>query len=77
MEAEHDDIHVEGIKINYLLVNVLLVDTLAAVFEEELDKIVNQPEYFGGKGAIGGNYIFVGDAVSSFNIRHKFFELDC
>ncbi len=77
MEAEHDNIHVEGIKIDYLLVDLLLVGTLAAVFEEELDKTVHQPNYFSGKGVVGDDSIFVGDAVSSFNICHKFFELVC
>ncbi len=46
MEAEHYDIHVEGINIDYLLVDILLVGMLAAVFEEELDKTVHRPEYF-------------------------------
>jgi hypothetical protein len=77
MEAKHDEIHIEGINIYYSLVDALLVGTLAAVFEEEVDKTVHRPKYFGGKGVVGGNSIFVGDAVSSFNICHKFFELDC
>jgi hypothetical protein len=75
VEAEHDDIHVEGIKIDYSLVNVLLVGTLVAVFKEEFIKTVHRPKYFGGGGVVSGDSIFVGDAVSSFDICHKFFEL--
>ncbi len=67
MEAKDDDIHVEGAKIFYSLVAILLVGTLAAVFEEELDKTVHRPK-FSGKGVVGSNSIFVGDAVSFFEI---------
>jgi hypothetical protein len=77
VEAKDDDIHVEDVEIDYSLVAILLVGTLAAVFEEELDKTVHRLKYFSGKGIVGGNSFFVGDAVSSFNIRCKFFELDC
>ncbi len=35
-----------------------LVSTLAAVFEEELDKTVHWPKYFGSKGVVGSNSIF-------------------
>ena len=41
MEAEHDDIHVESVVIDYLLVDVLSFGTIAAVFKEELDKTVH------------------------------------
>jgi hypothetical protein len=77
VEAENDDIHVEGIKIDYSLIDVLSVGTLAAVFERGLDKTINQPKYVGGKGVVGSNSIFVGDALSFFDICHKFFELGC
>jgi hypothetical protein len=77
MNTKHNDIHVEGIKIDYSLVNIFTVSALAATLQEKLVKTINQPKNFGSKGVVGGNSFFVDDAVLSFHVAHKFLKLHC
>ncbi len=77
MEAKHDDVHVEGVKIDDSLVDVFLVDALATILEDKLDQTVNCTKNFGSKGVIRGNSILVNDSVLSFGDAHEFLELHC
>ncbi len=77
MNAKHNVIHVEGVKIDYLLINFFMVSTLVAILQEKLVKTINGPKIFGRKCVVGGNLILVDDAVLSFDIAHKFLELHC
>jgi hypothetical protein len=49
MNTKHNDIHVEGIKIDYSLVNVFTVSALAATLQEKLVETINNPKKLAAK----------------------------
>ena len=63
VEAVQYYVHVEAIKIDNPLVDVLLVEALAAVFEKELGEAVHRPQDFCSKRVIYRNPVFVDDAM--------------
>ena len=63
MEAVQYYVHVEAIKINNPLVDVLLVEALAAVFKKELGEAVHRPQDFCSKRVIYRNPVLVDDAM--------------
>ncbi len=77
METMQDYVHVEAIKIDNPLVDVLLVVALAAVFKKKLDEAVHQPQDLCSKRVVNCHPIFVDDAVLSVDIHHKVPKLGC
>ena len=63
MEVVQYYVHVEAIKINNPLVDVLLAKALAAVFEKELGEAVHCPQDFCSKCVVYCNPVFVDDAM--------------
>ena len=63
MEAVQYYVHIEAIKINIPLVDVLSVEALVAVFEKELGEAVHRPQDFCSKRVIYRNPVLVDDAM--------------
>ncbi len=55
IEPIENDVHVEGIKVNYPPVHILAVNALTTVLKEELHLWINYPEDFGSKGVVLGD----------------------
>jgi len=70
VEAVQYYVHVKAIKINNPLVDVLLVEALAAVFKKELGEAVHHPQDFCSKRVIYCNPDFV-DNAKFVDFLHK------
>ena len=65
LEAVQENDQVEAIKVNDPLVDILLIEALATVFEEKLREAVHRPQNFCSECVFGRNSVFVDDAVFS------------
>ena len=72
LEAVQENDQVEAIKVNDPLVDILLIEALATVFEEKLREAVHRPQNLCSECVFGRNSVFVDDAVlSTFSTKSR------